>query len=97
MTVDYGLNVSVQTTRRRRNEFELCGRIAQKNPLLSDKNFKKSLQFDAGHIHKGPNMIVWSDESMIIDFGSDGKHSQQIIESKIRKKTIKYAGALFMV
>ena len=30
MAADYGINLSVQITRRPRKEFELCGRIAQK-------------------------------------------------------------------
>ena len=55
MSADYGVDVSVQTIRRRLNEFELYGRTAQKNPLLSDKNVKKRLQFATEHIHKGFN------------------------------------------
>ena len=55
MAADNGVNVSVQTIRRRLNEFELYGGIAQKKPLGSDKNVKKRVQFETGHIHKGPN------------------------------------------
>ena len=40
MAADYGINVSVQTTRRHRNEFELCGHIAQKTFVVRQE-FKK--------------------------------------------------------
>ena len=76
--------MSVQTIRRRVNEFELYVRIAQKIPLGSDKNVKKRHQFAKEHIHKDPNlcqMIVWSYEFKFNVFGSD-----TTIESKIHKK-----------
>ena len=37
MAADYGINESVQTTRRRRNECEFCGRIAHKNHWCSTR------------------------------------------------------------
>lgn len=52
MPNDYNVNASARTVRRCLNEFSLCGCIAIKEPLVSQKNRKKRFQFAEDHCNK---------------------------------------------
>ena len=61
MAADYGcINVSVQATRRRRNEFKLSGRIVQKTRWCPT-SIKKKTAFNSteGIFTKVPIIVVW--------------------------------------
>lgn len=101
---ELNLNVSTRTIRRRLVENNLLGRSARKVPCLSLKNVGQRLTFanervnwygDVG-IRKWRN-ILWSDESKVNLFGSDGRRyvrrpPNQEFNVRYTKKTVKHGG-----
>lgn len=76
LSSEYGVEVSSRTIRRRLNEKNLRGCIAQRKPLVSKKNLKARMQFAKQHLQKPLNFwknVLWSDESKFCRLGSDGK------------------------
>lgn len=95
-------NISVWTVRRRLLESKLPARSPRKVPLLSRKNIMKRQIFAKNHIDwQGPDMgkkwrhILWSDETKINLFNSDGKQyvrrpSKQELSPRYTAKTVKH-------
>ena len=55
MAADYGINMSVQTRKRRRNEFELYGRIVHKKPT---RIYKRAFNSTQGIFRKVPIFVI---------------------------------------
>lgn len=102
-------NISARTVRRRMTEANLHGRIARKVPFLSKRNIKQRISFAQEHkdwngesmIKKWRN-ILWSDETKINMFGSDGRTyvhrpPTQEFASRYTKKTVKHGGGNIIV
>lgn len=101
-------NVSSRTVRRRLGEANLFGRSARKVPLLSKLNIKQRLKFAESHetwindrASKWRN-ILWTDETKINLFGSDGRlyvrrPPNQAYNPKYTKPTVKHGGGNIMV
>lgn len=77
---ELNLNVTCRTVRRRLVESGLLGRSARKVPLLSLKNVRDRKTFAKNHADWKGNEnakkwrnILWSDESKVNIFGSDGR------------------------
>lgn len=102
--VELALEISTRTIRRRLVEGCLYGRSARHVPKLSKKNVRDRMTFAKNHLDwNGPEgikkwrNILWSDESKINMFGSDGK---QYVRRPINKefcplytkKTVKHGG-----
>lgn len=79
------------------------GRSPRKVPLLSKKNMQKRLIFAKQHQHRSNwKNILWSDETKINLFGSDGKTyvrrpKNKEYDPKYTKKTVKHGGGSMMV
>lgn len=70
-----GKKVSSQTVRRVLWQHGYCGRIPRKRPYVSKKNRAARLAFAKEHQDKPQtfwNTVIWSDETKINLFGSDG-------------------------
>lgn len=70
------IDISSRTIRRRLTDCNLLGRVARKVPLLSATNIKKRIEFANHHLDgndKNWKNILWSDETKINMFGSDGR------------------------
>lgn len=77
LEVSTGKKVCTETVRKvlRRNGYH--GRMTRKRPYVSKKNRVVRLQFSKEHVNKGQafwNNVLWSDETKINLFGSDGVH-----------------------
>lgn len=67
-------SVTSRTIRNRLQEVGLMGRSPRRVPLLSKKNIQKRLEFARRHLcRKNWNNVLWSDETKVNLFGSDGK------------------------
>lgn len=101
---ELNLTVSECTIRRRLVENNLNGRSARRVPLLSNKNIKSRLLYAKEHadwngdenIKKWRN-ILWSDESKVNMFGSDGRRYvrrpvNEGFRNKYTIKTVKHGG-----
>lgn len=98
------LNISKSTIRRRLCESNLHGRSPRKVPLLSAKNIRDRKKFAKDHSEwKGPEgskkwrNVLWSDESKINLFGSDGRcyvrrPPGKEFNVRFTKKTVKHGG-----
>lgn len=95
--------VTSRTIRNRLREAGLMGRSARKVPLLSKKNIKKRLEFAIQHLgRENWRNVLWSDETKINLFGSDGKTfvrrpANSEFNPKYTKKTVKYGGGSMMI
>lgn len=70
-----GQPVSAQTVRRALNNMQLHGRRPRRKPLLKKRHKTARLQFAMKHQHESEaywGKILWSDETKINLFGSDG-------------------------
>ncbi|KAG1044621.1 hypothetical protein G6F43_011430 [Rhizopus delemar] len=71
-----GKSVSVDTVRRALRDAGLVSFVRPKKPLINERNRKRRLQWDRQHIDWTVNdwmNVIWSDETKINRFGSDGK------------------------
>lgn len=101
----HNINLSKRSIRRRLNEFGLRGCVSRKVPYLSAKNRQKRLQFARKHLHKSTQWwrrILWSDETKINVFGSDGKMyvrrpPRREYDPKYTRKTVKHGGGHIMI
>ena len=99
IAADYDINMSVQTTRRRR--YLLWTHCTKKNIGVRQEIKKNNIQFETGLFQKGSNMVVCSDESQFNVLGSDGEQYERLpskqLNTKYSKKTIKHVGVSIMV
>lgn len=75
LMVDSGLNCSVHTVRRRLVTGGLNARIPRKKPLLNAVQRQKRVRWAKDHLNWSREKwkkVLWSDESKISIFGSDG-------------------------
>lgn len=103
------LAISTRTIRRRLQEQSLHGRVARKVPLLSAKNIRNRIDFAKQHLDwAGSNgikkwrNILWSDETKMNLFGSDGRTyvrrppGREFLPA-YTKKTVKHGGGCIML
>jgi transposase len=104
--MELNLNVSDVTIRRRLLENNLRGCAAQHVPLLSKKNIQARIKFAKKHVaNTDPEKwkkVLWSDETKVNIFGSDGRHyvrrpPNASLLPKYTKKTIKHGGGSIMI
>ena len=72
-----GKNISKGTVRRVLHRCGYQGRVPRKRPFVSRKNRLLRLKFAKKYVNKGQefwNKVIWSDETKINFFGSDGIH-----------------------
>jgi transposase len=77
LMVDWNVRASVRTVRRRLCKAGLKARIPRKKPLLNLTQRKKRVQWAKAHLNWSQeqwNRVLWSDESKISLFSSDGIH-----------------------
>lgn len=100
---DLCASVTSRTIRNRLQEAELKSRSPRKVPLLSKKNIKKRLIFARQHLHRENwRNVLWSDETKINLFGSDGRMfvrrpKNKEFDPKYTKKTVKHGGGSLML
>lgn len=97
---EFSINVTPQTVRNRLHKQGLKGRVALKKPWLSAKNVKKRLKWAEEHITwtiDDWKKVIWSDETKIMLFGSDGitrkwRRTGESLKNKCLKPTVKHGG-----
>jgi len=97
---ELGVRASPSTVRRALKEAGLCATEKPKKPLLSEANRRKRLAFAKRHQHwtiDDWRRVVWSDETKINRFCSDGRKWAWIrdgeqIQAKHVKLTVKHGG-----
>lgn len=100
---DLNAPVTSRTIRYRLAEAKLLARSPRKVPYLSQKNIKQRLNFANRHLsRKNWKNVLWSDETKINLFGSDGKMyvrrpKNTEFDPKYTKKTIKHGGGSIMI
>lgn len=102
---DGGLvTVSAQTVRRTLHKHNMHGRRPRRKPLLQARHKTARLSFAKDHVMKAVSFwdkILWSDETKINLFGSDGKqyvwrHPNEEYEDKNLVPTVKHGGGSLM-
>lgn len=102
---DLGKSVSVHTVRRALRRAGLVSFVKPKKPLLTAKHKKDRLQWAYDHISwtlDDWKRVVWSDETRINRFGSDGKAYAwkmpgEPLQSQHVRETVKHGGGCIMV
>lgn len=95
--------VTSRTIRNRLIEAGMKARSPRKVPLLSTQNIKKRLLFANQHLSRENwKNVLWSDETKINLFGSDGKMfvrrpKNKAFDSRYTKKTVKHGGGSIMI
>ncbi|KAG0897627.1 hypothetical protein G6F33_013416 [Rhizopus arrhizus] len=84
-----GKSVSVDTVRRALKDAGLVSFVKPKKPLINERNRKRRLQWARQHIDWTVNdwmNVIWSDETKVNRFGSDGKSYAWKVPGKPLKK-----------
>ncbi|KAG1367473.1 hypothetical protein G6F61_012883 [Rhizopus arrhizus] len=84
-----GKSVSVDTVRRTLKDAGLVSFVKPKKPLINERNRKRRLQWARQHIDWTVNdwmNVIWSDETKVNRFGSDGKSYAWKVPGKPLKK-----------
>lgn len=97
--------VSEWTARRALRRIGLVSAVKQKKPALSDKNVKARLKFSKDHKNWSVDdwkRVIWSDETKINRFQSDGKEyywhrPHETLRKHQVKQTVKHGGGSLMV
>lgn len=97
---DLNISVCANTVRKALNEKGLVPFVKPKKPHLSPKNIKSRLAWAKEHAHWTMDdwrRVIWSDESKIDRFGSDGKiygwkRASEQLQTKHVKQTVKHGG-----
>lgn len=97
---EFSIHVTPQTIRNRLHLQGLKGRVAIKKPWLSAKNIKKRLKWARDHITWTVDdwrKVIWSDETKIMLFGSDGitrkwRRTGESLKTQCLKPTVKHGG-----
>ncbi|KAG0923111.1 hypothetical protein G6F35_015738 [Rhizopus arrhizus] len=97
---DIGKKVGVETVRRALRKAGLGAIEKPKKPLLSAKNIRKRLSWCVAH--KDWKRVIWSDETKINRFNSDGRtwawiRSGESLKSHHVKMTVKHGGGSIML
>ena len=74
LKTNYGVNRHISTTKCHLKPANLFGRRPAKNPFISVKNRKTRFEFARKHLSWNSqqwSIVLWSDESKFIIFGSD--------------------------
>lgn len=98
-------DVSEWTARRALQRIGLVAAVKKKKPALSDKNIRARLEFCRNHEHWTVDdwkRVIWSDETKINRFQSDGKayfwsRPHETIQKHHVKQTVKHGGGSLMV
>lgn len=98
-------NVSAPTARRALHRLGYMSAVKKKKPALSDKNIKARLKFCKSHENwtvEDWKHVVWSDETKINRFQSDGKEyfwhrPHERLQKHHVKQTVKHGGGSLMV
>lgn len=105
LLLDRGKRVSPRTLRRVLLKNGYKGRSACSKPLLSNKNIFDRLKFAKKHISRSENAwkdVIWSDETKINLFGSDGRRFVRRLDGTRYLKgnlthTVKHGGGNVML
>jgi transposase len=100
-----GVSVSVKTVTRALNQAGLASGEKKTKPLLSRKNIKARLEFARAHKYwtvEDWKCIIWSDETKINRFQSDGrswywKREGNQLQHHHVKQTVKHGGGSIMI
>lgn len=100
IVVEYDLNVSSSTVRRRLIEKGLTGSIAKKKPYLRPANVKKRLDWAKEHVswtEDDWDNVLWSDESPFLIFGGKTRsfvrrRQGESLHPHCVDKTVKHGG-----
>lgn len=101
-----GINFSVETTRNILRQGGLRARVKRKKPLLTARHAKARLQFAQKYgswTVEDWKRVIWSDETKICRFGSDGRKwgwenvASVGIDPRTVQGTIKHGGGNIMV
>lgn len=91
-------SVCSRTIRNRLIQFKLFGRVARKVPFLSKMNIMKRMRFATNNQTRSNwKNVLWSDETKINLFGSDGilfvrRPRSQELDPRYTIKTVKHGG-----
>ncbi len=104
LKMDYSIDVSVETIRRALKEAGLGSFEKEKKPALSDTNAKKRLEWCLAHRNwtiDDWKRVVWSDETKINRFNSDGHvwawiRDGETLQPQHVKQTRKHGGGGLM-
>lgn len=102
---ELGVVASATTVRRALNEQGLVAMVKPSKPLLSPKNVKARLAWAKAHKDwtiDDWKRVIWSDETKINRFGSDGRHYTykrlgERLQPKHVKQTVKHGGSSIMI
>lgn len=102
---DNNTTVCAETIRRVLKENGLHAAPKVKKPLLSQRHRQARLDFARRHQHwtlADWHKVIWSDETKINRFGSDGrvwcwKHTGEILSNRTTQATVKHGGGSLMV
>lgn len=105
LKINYQVDVSNQTIRRRLKKAGYNGRRPCKKPLLSKRNIHRRLEWAKAHVNWTVHQwksVLWSDETKINLFGSDGitriwRKSGDRLKKKNLLPTVKHGGGSIMV
>lgn len=97
---EFNVNLHPQTIRNRINSKGYSGRIAVKKPFISAKNKRIRLQWAKDKINWSLDQwkhVIWSDETKILLFGSDGvirtwRKANEKYKAECLRATIKHGG-----
>lgn len=100
-----GKTLHPSTVRKIINKNGLHGRIPRKKPYISKVNRKKRLAFARKYVLKPPSFwssILWSDETKVNIFGSDGhqkvwRRPKEALKNSNLRPTVKHGGGSVMV
>ncbi|KAG1490974.1 hypothetical protein G6F53_013169 [Rhizopus delemar] len=97
--------VSAQTVRRSLRRSGLTSFVKPQKPLLSEVNRRKRLDWALNHVDwtiEDWKRVIWSDETKVNRFGSDGKvyawkQPNEKLKRRYVKQTVKHGGGSLMV
>jgi transposase len=97
--------VSTSTIRRALKDGGLISFVEPKKSLLSAANVKARLSFAKAHLSwtlDDWRRVIWSDETKICRFGSDGRHYgwkrvEEMLQPKHVKQVVKHGGSSLMI
>jgi transposase len=105
LEIDHGIKVSPDTVRRAFKIAGLGSLEKKKKPMLSQKNVRKRLAWCKAHVHwtlDDWKRVIWSDETKINRFNSDGRtwawiRDGETVKSRHVKPTVKHGGGSIML